>query len=85
MKLKFNKDEAAQISVFQVEDGKEKDFSYVNMIKNLIKSKKMEEPEMLGNFTEAEQKSIKDMVMFINKEVGSAEESEAEDIDEMFH
>jgi hypothetical protein len=45
----------------------------------------MEEPEMLGNFTEAEQKSIKDMAMFINKEVGSAEEPEAEDIDEMFH
>lgn len=69
MKLAFKKDEENQIKVFRIVDGTENNFSYVEMIKSLIESKVMEEPEVSGNFTDAERKSIKDMTTFINKEV----------------
>ena len=69
MKLIFKKDKESQISVFQVIDGQEQEFSYVDMIKALIESKKMEEPEISGDFADTEGKSIKRMVEFINKEI----------------
>ena len=69
MKLAFKKDEENQIRVFRIVDGTEKDFSYVEMIKTLIESRVMEEPEVSGNFTDAERKSIKDMTSFINREI----------------
>jgi len=72
----FKKDEDSQISVFQIVDGQEKDFSYVDMIKALIDSKGMGEPEISDGFTEAEIKSIKSMVTFINKEISATEESD---------
>ena len=58
MRLVFKKDEESQISVFQNVDGREQDFSYVDMIKALIKSRKMGDPEIAEGFTEAEIKSI---------------------------
>ena len=73
MKLIFKKDKDSQISVVQNIDGKEQEFSYVDMIKALIKSKKMEEPEILEGFTDAEVTSIKRMVEFINKEIEEKE------------
>lgn len=76
MKLIFKKDKDSQISVVQNIDSKEQEFSYVDMIKALIESKKMEEPEILEGFTDAEVTSIKRMVEFINKEISSADESE---------
>ena len=74
MKLLFKKDDQSHISVFRKIDGHEHSFSYIDMIKDLIASKSMEEPEILGNFSEAETKSIKRMVDFINKEIGEADE-----------
>jgi len=74
MKLIFKKDEKNQISVVQDVDGTEQDFSYVDMIKALIESKKMEEPEISEGFTEAETTSIKRMVELINKEIEEKEE-----------
>jgi hypothetical protein len=75
MKLIFKKDDESQISVFHDIDGEEQKFSYVDMIKALIESKKMEEPEIQeGCFTEAETKSIQRMVEFINKEITTTEE-----------
>jgi len=74
MKLIFKKDEVSQISVVQDIDGTEQDFSYVDMIKALIESKKMEEPEISEGFTEAETTSIKRMVELINKEIEEKEE-----------
>ncbi len=74
MKLIFKKDEESQISVVQDVDGTEQDFSYVDMIKALIESKKMEEPEISEGFTKAETTSIKRMVEFINKEIEEKEE-----------
>ncbi len=74
MKLVFNKDENQQISVFHEVDGKQHDFSYVDMIKALIKSRKLDEPDVSEGFTDAEAKSIKSMVTLINKEVSAIKE-----------
>jgi hypothetical protein len=74
MKLIFKKDEKSLISVFQNVDGQEKDFSYVDMIKTLIVSKKLEEPEVLDNFSEAEINSINRMVTCINEAVSTTQE-----------
>jgi len=76
MKLLFKKDEDFQISVFHIVNGFEQEFSYVNMIKALIESKKMEEPEISDGFTDAEMKSINSMVTFINEEITTTEESD---------
>lgn len=81
MKLIFRKDEESQISVFQNIGGDEKEFSYVDMIKALIELKEMEEPEILGGFTDAEATSIKRMVEFINKEIGEKQEDESVETD----
>ncbi|HBG27641.1 MAG: hypothetical protein A2Y10_10435 [Planctomycetes bacterium GWF2_41_51] len=69
MKLIFKKDDKSQISVFRNVNGQEQVFSYIDMIKDLIASKNMEEPEISGNFAHAEVASIKRMVEFINKEI----------------
>ena len=69
MKLVFKKDEENQIRVFRMVDDTEKAFSYVEMIKALIESKKMEEPEISESFTDAEIKSIRSMVSHINNEI----------------
>jgi len=74
MKLLFKKNEENQISVFQKVDGGEQDFVYVDMIKALIVSRKMEDPEISGRFTEAEIKSINSMVALINKAISTTEE-----------
>ncbi len=74
MKLVFKKDKEGQTSVFQIVDNVEQEFSYVDMIKALIKSKKMEEPDISESFTDAEMKSINSMVTHINKEISTTEE-----------
>jgi hypothetical protein len=66
MKIKFTKNERAEIGVVQKIDDKEEDFSYVHMIKALIHSKKMETPEISDGFTEEERRSIHSMVDHIN-------------------
>ncbi len=71
MKLIFKKDDKSQISVFQEIDKKVQEFSYVDMIKALIVSKKMEKPEILKGFTVAEITSINRMVELINKEIST--------------
>lgn len=75
MKLIFKKDEESQINVFQVVDGLEKEFSYVDMIKSLIESREMKPPEISEGFTEAETSSINSMVTFINREISATDES----------
>lgn len=77
MKLKFKKDKESQISVFQVIDGEEKEYDYVDMIKALIESRKMDTPEISEGFTDAEIKSINTMVQFINKKISATEASES--------
>lgn len=75
MKLVFKKNEDSQINVLGKLDGVERDFSYVDMIKALIESKEMEEPEILAGFSDAEIKSIRSMVAFINKEISTTKEA----------
>lgn len=74
MKLVFKKDEDHQISVFHEVSGGQQDFSYVDMIKSLIESKKLEDPEISDGFSDAEITSIKSMVTFINREISATEE-----------
>jgi len=69
MKLVFKKDERNQIVVHQLVDDQEIDFSYVDMIKALIKSGRMEQPDVGEGFSEAEKKSIASMIEFINSKV----------------
>jgi hypothetical protein len=75
MKLIFKKGEDAETSVFKKVGDQEIDFSYVDMIKALIDSKEMTEPDILGDFTDAEKKSINSMVTLINKEISASKES----------
>ncbi len=77
MKLVFKKDDDCKISVFQSVDDNEQDFSYVDMIKALIASKEMEEPEISDGFTDAEIKSINSMVTLINNEISTTEEPDS--------
>lgn len=75
MKLVFKKDKDHQISVFHEVDGKQHEFSYVDMIKALINSKKLDEPDISEGFTDAEINSIKSMVTLINKEIPATKKS----------
>ncbi len=76
MKLLFKKNDKSEIGVTQSIDGNEKPFSYVDMIKELIKSKKMDEPDISPGFTTAEVNSINSMVTFINKDISETEEEQ---------
>lgn len=66
MQIIFRKNEKSEISVTEKVAGKEFDFSYVDMIKTLIASEKMEPPEISGNFSDEEKISINSMVTHIN-------------------
>lgn len=69
MKLIFEKDEEHQINVYTKQNGKKNDFSYIDMIKELIRSGKLEDPEIAEGFTASEIQSINSMVKFINEEI----------------
>lgn len=69
MKLVFNKNDDLEISVIQKNGDEEKEFNYVEMIKDLISTKSLEEPEMDGDFTGSEIDSIKTMIKHINTDV----------------
>lgn len=71
MKLIFRKNEASEINVFRKVENAEKSFSYIDMIKELIESRTMDEPEVVGNFTDAEKGSIKSMTTLINKAIAT--------------
>ncbi len=73
MKICFKKNADNEVSVVQIEDGKEIEFKYVNMIKNLIKKNKLEEPLTEGEFSGAEVESIRRMTQLINEEVDEFE------------
>jgi len=76
MKLVFKKDEEHQINVFHEVDGKQQDFSYVDMIKSLIESRELEKPDISDGFTDPEINSIKRMVSLINEEISTTEEAD---------
>ncbi len=74
MKICFKKSDENEVSVVQIVEGKEIEFKYVNMIKNLIKKDKLEEPITQGDFSGAEVESIHRMAELINQEVDEFEE-----------
>lgn len=69
MKICFKKNDGNEVSVVELEDGKEIEFKYVNMIKKLINKDKLEEPTTQGEFSDAEVESIRRMANLINQEV----------------
>ena len=73
MKICFKKNKENEVSVVQIEGKKEIEFKYVNMIKNLIKKNKLEEPTTQGEFSDAEVESIRRMANLINQEVDEFE------------
>ncbi len=73
MKICFKKNKENEVSVVQIEGEKEIEFKYVNMIKNLIKKDKLEEPTTQGEFSNAEVESIRRMANLINQEVDEFE------------
>ena len=74
MKLKFTKDEEYKISVFQVVDGNDEEFSYVDMIRELTKLGKMDPPDISKGFSDAEISSINSMTEYINKAISATDE-----------
>ncbi|MBU4319362.1 MAG: hypothetical protein KKF30_19045 [Proteobacteria bacterium] len=66
MKVRFKKNDENEVSVVEVEDGKEIEFKYVNMIKKLINKDKIEEPTTQGEFSGAEVESICRMANLIS-------------------
>jgi len=73
MKIHFKKNDENEVSVVEIEDGKEIEFKYVNMIKKLINKNRLEEPTTQGEFSDAEVESIQRMANLINQEVDEFE------------
>lgn len=69
MKLIFRKDENLNISVVQKTAGNEVGFSYVELIKHLIDAKQLKSPKIVGDFSDADKRSIKSMITYINEEL----------------
>ena len=74
MKLRFEKNEQSEISVFLESDGNKRSFDYVSMIKGLITSRHLESPAIEGDFTDAEIASIRSMAEYLNRTLASDEE-----------
>lgn len=69
MKLVFGKNDQLEISVMQKVGENSVEFNYIDMIKSLIERKALDEPELLGEFSELERNSICSMVNHINSVV----------------
>ena len=69
MKLAFSKNEKQEISVLSKDGDNTVEFNYIDMIKNLIIVKQLEEPEFNGDFSESEKESVFSMINHINNEV----------------
>lgn len=87
MKLVFSKNEDLEITVHQKSGDDKVEFNYIDMIKDLIKTQKLDAPELAGDFSEAEKGSINLMVERINIEVSnfySDEDNDEDDLDDLF-
>lgn len=69
MKLSFSKNDDLEVSVKQKIGDVYYPFSYIEMIRGLIDTKKLCEPEIIGDFSESERNSIASMIKHINDEV----------------
>jgi hypothetical protein len=78
MKLVFRKDDDNKIAVLQKKGRDLVEFDYVEMIKDLMKTKKLMAPKIEGDFSDSEKESISNMVGHINDEVAAFYEAEEE-------
>jgi hypothetical protein len=69
MKLSFSKNEELEVSVTQKIGEEHKAFNYISMIKSLIENKRLDDPEIIGDFSDSERESILSMITHINNEV----------------
>jgi hypothetical protein len=69
MKLIFRKDKEQNIEILIRNEVAEDKFSYVEMIKSLIKKNQFEESEFETGITEFEKESINKMLANINKSI----------------
>ncbi len=69
MKLIFTKGDDHQVTVIQDKDGQQDEFSYIDMIRELLDKGALDPPELNGDFTDPEKESIKRMVGLINETV----------------
>jgi hypothetical protein len=65
----FSKNDQLEITVMQKDGASTIEYNYVDMIKKLIDVKSLEEPEMIGDFSDSEKDSIMSMIGHINAEV----------------
>lgn len=79
MKLVFSKNKELEVSVHKKSGDSRSDFSYIDMIKGLIKTKKLDDPDLDGEFSDAEKGSINSMVKHINVEIASFYSDEDEE------
>lgn len=79
MKLAFKKNEELEVSVMQKIGEEYKAFNYVGMINSLIGKSILEDPEMVGGFSDSEKESIASMIKHINDEVSDFYNEENED------
>ena len=69
MKLLFSKNDKHEISVVSKAGDSIAAFNYIDMVKQLIDLKKLEDPEFEGEFSDSEKESVLSMVGHINHEV----------------
>lgn len=67
MKWIFSKENEKCSVILQKTDGINIDFSYIDMIKELYKERKIEEPNFEGEFADGEQESVKTLIDEINR------------------
>lgn len=71
MRLIFRKNKESEISVHKKSGDREIEFSYIDMIKEITKARKLDDADLEGDFSEAEKGSISSMVTHINDEVAA--------------
>lgn len=69
MKLIFSKDENNNLSIQMATGTIVDEFSYINMIKELIKNNKFDETEYSENITDKERETINSMLKEINDSI----------------
>ncbi|MEL4401326.1 hypothetical protein AAEJ42_13700 [Shewanella algae] len=78
MKLVFSKNEKHEISVVSKDGDSETEFNYISMIKKLIDTKQLEDPEFDGDFSDSEKESVRSMINHINQEAADFYSDEEE-------
>lgn len=76
MKLYFSKDDQDEIVVKMSTSTIQEDFSYVEMIKNLLENNEFDDTEFTDDFTDDEKTRIETMLSSINASITTDNEDE---------